>query len=97
MGMLPSQVSDIPASDFDLLLEYWSEEPWGPWRDNLHTAIIAREVRRTAFKGGLDLKNFMFKKPSEVLEASVKAKKGIFASLKMMAKKVKRSKIKSKK
>lgn len=25
---------------------YWQAEPWGVYRDNLHTAIIAREIRR---------------------------------------------------
>lgn len=31
---------------------YWSEEPWGAWRDNMHAAIIAREVARLGLKRG---------------------------------------------
>lgn len=45
-GLLPSQVSEIGASDYDLLTRYWKAEPWGPWRDNMHAAVIAREIRR---------------------------------------------------
>jgi hypothetical protein len=30
----------------ELLNRYWLEEPWGAWRDNIHTAIIAREIAR---------------------------------------------------
>jgi hypothetical protein len=31
---------------------YWREEPWGPWRDNLHAAIIAREIARPNLRPG---------------------------------------------
>jgi hypothetical protein len=43
--------------------KYWEEEPWGPWRDNLHTAMVAREIRRTVFKSGLSLEGFMYTNP----------------------------------
>jgi hypothetical protein len=44
---------------------YWSEEPWGPFRDNLHAAIIAREVRRRYLKKGArsSLDDFMVVDP----------------------------------
>lgn len=47
----------------DLLRRYWAEEPWGPWRDNLHTAMVCREIRSTAFKGKHELKSFMLVSP----------------------------------
>ncbi len=47
------------ASDFDLLQRYWIEEPWGAYRDNVHAAIIAREVRRGTIKGAHAIKDFM--------------------------------------
>lgn len=25
---------------------YWGEEPWGPWRDNMHMAILASTLLR---------------------------------------------------
>lgn len=35
----------LPADDYELLERYFAEEPWGPWRDNMHAAIIAAELR----------------------------------------------------
>lgn len=31
---------------------FWREEPWGPWRDNVHAAIIAREILKGRLKRG---------------------------------------------
>lgn len=54
----------MPASDHDLLIRYWGEEPWGPYRDNMHAAIIATEVRRTLTpKSKVDFDAFMIAHP----------------------------------
>lgn len=47
--------------------KYWDQEPWGPWRDNVHTGIIAREVRRGRVKPHtrITLEQFMVRNPSE--------------------------------
>jgi hypothetical protein len=47
--------------------KYWEEEPWGPWRDNLHTAILAREVRRSRVKPNtkIDMDQFMVRTPTD--------------------------------
>jgi hypothetical protein len=44
---------------------YWEEEPWGPYRDNLHAAMIAREVRRPYLRKGAPnkLDDFMVVNP----------------------------------
>lgn len=44
---------------------YWEAEPWGPWRDNMHAAIIAREIRRPQVKPGtrVDHETFMLRDP----------------------------------
>lgn len=70
-------------------MRYWREEPWGPYRDNLHAAIIAREVRRTAFKGDHKIDAFMVIAPEK---SQADGKAGVFAMLKSMAKRVKREK-----
>lgn len=46
--------------------QYWEEEPWGPFRDNLHTAILAREVRRPYLRKGATTKlnDFMVVNPA---------------------------------
>lgn len=46
--------------------KYYDFEPWGPWRDNVHAAIIAREVRRTQSRRGarLTIEPYMVKSPT---------------------------------
>jgi hypothetical protein len=65
LGILPSEVASIPVEDYDLLLRFWEVEPWGAWRDNLHAAIIAREVRRPQMRRGAttQLDDFMVMDP----------------------------------
>lgn len=50
LGRPPSEVRTLPGSDVDLLARYWGEEPWGPWRDNLHAAIVATAVQNGGFR-----------------------------------------------
>jgi hypothetical protein len=49
----------LGVADFDLLQRYWKEEPWGAYRDNVHAAIIAREIRRGTVKGAHAIKDFL--------------------------------------
>lgn len=46
LGVPPHEVRALPSDDYELLERYFAEEPWGPWRDNMHAAIIATEIRR---------------------------------------------------
>lgn len=45
---------------------YWIEEPWGPFRDNLHAAIVAAQVQALRSKKGsrIKLDQFMVMDPS---------------------------------
>lgn len=80
---LPSAVAAMPASDYDLLSRYFAIEPWGPWRDNLHAAIIAREVRRMLTRQrSIDLQQFMVMPPERRDRGSVMQ---FVAALKAMA------------
>lgn len=65
LGCAPSEVWELPAGDLDLLTRYYSEEPWGSWRDNIHAAIIAREVRQGRARKGqrVKLDDFMVTAP----------------------------------
>lgn len=84
MGCLPSEVEAIPATDYDLLLRYWEEEPFGAWRDNAHAAIIAREVRKLGTKRGrrVPMDDFMLLHPEKRREGNVRA---FVAALRAMA------------
>lgn len=44
LGFSVAEVRDMPLSEYSQWQRYWDEEPWGPWRDNLHAALIARKV-----------------------------------------------------
>lgn len=65
--------------------KYWAEEPWGSWRDNLHTSLIAREVRRTKTPSFQKLDVFFYKNP--ITEAQ-SAEQKVFSALATMAKTV---------
>lgn len=60
-------MQEIPAPDFDLLVRFYQEEPWGPWRDNVHAALIAREVARLRMKPNarVEIDNWMLEHPDK--------------------------------
>jgi hypothetical protein len=43
---------------------YWLDEPWGPWRDNLHVAILGRAFAEPYLKRGarVDMDRFMIRR-----------------------------------
>jgi hypothetical protein len=69
--------------------QYWRAEPWGPWRDNLHAALLAREIRRPQLRKGakVALEDFMVRDPTE---RQREATAGFIGFLKSVAKKVQR-------
>lgn len=68
---------------------YWRCEPWGSWRDNLHVAILAREIRRPQLRKGvrIDMNDFMVRSPAE---RKAEAASNLLTFLKSVAKKVTR-------
>lgn len=81
----------MAAKDFDLLALYWKQEPWGPWRDNMHAAIIAREIRRPWVKSQSKnkLADFLIRDPEERAEDSSKKMASFFSFFQTIATKVK--------
>ena len=52
---------------------YWSEEPWGTYRDNMHAAMIVSELLKPHYKEGarpLPMSSFMFESQQERDEAA---------------------------
>lgn len=45
--------------------KYWDVEPWGPWRENMHAAILARAILTPHLKKGakVNLDDFMLMHP----------------------------------
>ena len=79
----------LTAREYTSWQRYWEEEPWGPWRDNMHAAIIAREVRRPQLKSGAQngLDAFIMKSV-KTRQKEVAAQ--VWTMLKTIARKVKR-------
>jgi hypothetical protein len=43
---------ELPERELRDWAIYWSEEPWGPYRDNLHAGLIISELMRPHLKKG---------------------------------------------
>lgn len=64
---------------------YWEEEPWGPWRDNLHIAVLAREMRRPQQRPltSISLEQFFYRTPDR---AQTNANENLWNMLKAISK-----------
>lgn len=100
MGLTPSEVEQMAATDFDLLARYWTQEPWGPWRDNMHAALIAREIRRPQLKDRrkkIPLTDFILRCLAELQAESEEKTKNFFGFFKAISNKVRASDLPTKK
>lgn len=88
--MAPSGVEELPASDFDLLSRLWEDEPWGPWRDNLHFSMLIREVLRAGGFRPPKVDAFMLRNPNVGVKEGRKMKANVFSFMKTMAVRKKR-------
>lgn len=97
LGLSPTEVEQLPARDFDLLQQFWTQEPWGPWRDNLHAAIIAAEVRRPNLKKGakVKLEDFMLRHPDELAAEQAERRRAASRNLFELFKTVATKKVKA--
>jgi hypothetical protein len=98
MGIPPSAVGQMAATDVDLLARLWDHEPWGPWRDNMHAALICREIRRPYTNDPskqIPLSVFMLRDPDEIQQERQEQQqtrvKQLFGFFGAVAKKVKAS------
>lgn len=94
-------VVKMAATDFDLLARFWDHEPWGPWRDNMHAALICRELRRPYLKDPMKptpLGEFMLREPEEIAQEKEEARQGrvkqLFAGFSAVAKKISAAELK---
>lgn len=52
----------VAARDVEEMAQFYGEEPWGSYRDNIHAAIVASTIRNTFRKKGsraVDWQTFM--------------------------------------
>lgn len=64
---------DLPEREIDRWRLYWGEEPWGPYRDNMHAAMIVTELLKPNLKEGvvLPLSTYMFEHQEDRKERAV--------------------------
>lgn len=82
----------MPARHLWQLQRYWSEEPWGPWRDNMHAGLVASMLGNIHRKKGARPKGpeaYMLKRADVAKSDSLAS---TFAALKAQARKVGRGK-----
>jgi hypothetical protein len=60
----------MPAREYLRWQRYWAEESWGPYRDNLHAAMIVSELLKPHLREGakISMLDYMLK-PSEERQA----------------------------
>jgi len=86
LGRPPSEVMALPVSDMNLLTAYWQDEPWGPWRDNLHAGLIASAVANYGpkkLRRVMSWKDFLLKPR---IATQTQNRGSLLAALRMMAK-----------
>ncbi len=68
----------MPASEFDRWAQYWAAEPWGPFRDNMHAAMLAVQVLKPHVKDPKKLNpaDFMYR-PASTDEADIKRRNAL--------------------
>ena len=85
--------TSVSARDVDEMARLFRDEPWGPWRDNLHAGLIASTMAN-AFRGKdtkpYSYEDFMLMSPDESRERREQkqraARVALVASLKAAAK-----------
>jgi hypothetical protein len=50
LGLTLDQVGALSVHEFDRWSRYWAQESWGPYRDNLHAAMICVQLLRPHLK-----------------------------------------------
>ncbi len=68
LRMSLTEVDAMPAREFNEWARYWEEEPWGPYRDNLHAAMLCVETLRPHLSKGArvpEIENFMLRKANK--------------------------------
>jgi hypothetical protein len=68
LGRTIGELLELPDRELQRWARYWAIEPWGPHRDNIHTAMLCVQVLRPYLpdnsKIGID--DFMLKDAKEI-------------------------------
>ena len=80
LGLTLGELDALPARELERWALYWSEEPWGAYRDNLHAAMIVSELLKPHLQkdAKLSITDFMFEHEDD---RKARAKRRFMASL----------------
>lgn len=56
-------MDQCPASEFVAWQKYYRQEPWGPWRDNLHSALTIQAIYNAMTGKKVKADEFMYRPP----------------------------------
>jgi hypothetical protein len=68
LGCSIGDLLELPARELDRWRLYWAEEPWGPYRDNMHAAMIVTELLKPHLKRGSpspSIRDYLFEHPDD--------------------------------
>jgi len=83
LGLTIEELLALPERELRRWALYWNAEPWGPMRDNMHTAMMISELLRPHMKDfkAADPQRFMFENPEDVKEREAIAAQARFEAL----------------
>lgn len=67
LGRTIDEVLELPEREIRRWWLYWTEEPWGPYRDNWHAAQLCAAVLAPHMREGsrAAVRDFMFEHPDD--------------------------------
>lgn len=68
MGLTIGKLLELPQREIARWQRYWNEEPWGPYRDNMHAAMIVSELLKPHLKEGanVSIKHYMLEHSDDI-------------------------------
>lgn len=90
LGLSLGALEELPQRELDRWARYWSEEPWGTYRDNMHAALIIRELLKPHLPENSKvppLSDYMFEHEEDRKQ---RARQKLLAELTMVTRKRKR-------
>ena len=88
LGKTLQEISGMSSRELDSWQRFWSVEPWGPYRDNMHAGILAASMLAPHVKKGKKpptWRDFMLKDPATAQRERKANTAHVLAQLKAMA------------
>lgn len=66
------ELDELPARELERWARYWTEEPWGTMRDNMHAGLIISELLKPHLPEGvtMSIEQYMLRPKADLDEAA---------------------------